>query len=146
MVSLLLKLHLLVLVFIALHDHMLSTGAVVGITLVVSTPLAFLLGALTASLAICLCWNPRRLKALPQTSTSNSTSTSLQRRSEPPHTARMEMEGNVAYHTNANEVQRINEVEQMEMEMEENAAYEQSRTPTKPILEQENLTYEPIPI
>ena len=129
------------LVFIA--PHVLSTGAVVGITLVVSTPLAFLLGALTASLVICLCWNPRRLKALPQTSTSDSTSTSLQRRSEPPHTARMEMEGNVAYHTNANEVQRMNEVE---MEMEENAAYEPSRTPTKPILEQENLTYEPIPI
>ena len=78
------------LVFIA--PHVLSTGAVVGITLVVSTPLAFLLGALTASLVICLCCSPR------------------------------------------------SEVEQMEMETDVNAAYVASRK------QEENLTYEPIPI
>ena len=76
-----------------------------GITFVMSSVAMFFLGALTSALVICLCYNPRRLKA-PQTSTSTSGTTSAL----PPgpvyeelttedkkRAGQMEMKGNVAY-------------------------------------------------
>ena len=46
-----------------------------AILVIVTAPVMFFLGALTSALVICLCYNPRRLKA-PQTSTSTSGTTS----------------------------------------------------------------------
>ena len=83
----------------------LSTGTTVAIAALTTFVLAFLLGAITASLVICLCYNPRRLKA-PQTSTSTSGTTSAlppgpvyeELTTEDKKRAdQMEMKGNVAY-------------------------------------------------
>ena len=81
----------------------------------------FFLGALTSALVICLCYNPRRLKA-PQTSTSTSGTTSAL----PPgpvyeelttedkkRAGQMEMKGNVAYGPSKNK-----------LPLEQNVAYE----------------------
>ena len=46
-----------------------------SISVIVTAVVMFFLGALTSALVICLCYNPRRLKA-PQTSTSTSGTTS----------------------------------------------------------------------
>ena len=94
----------MVLLFLGAPNE-LSTGPAVAITAVIIFIIAFLLGALTASLVICLCYIPRRLKA-PQTSTSTSGTTSAL----PPgpvyeelttgdkkRADQMEMKGNVAY-------------------------------------------------
>ena len=83
----------------------LSTGTAVAITALTTFVLAFLLGALTSALVICLCYIPRRLKA-PQTSTSTSGTTSAlppgpvyeELTTEDKKRAdQMEMKGNVAY-------------------------------------------------
>ena len=89
-----------VLFFLLLAGLSLSIGNVIAIVLVASLVM-FFLGALTASLVICLCYNPRRLKA-PQTSTSTSAlppgpvyeelTTEDKKRAD-----QMEMKGNVAY-------------------------------------------------
>ena len=99
----------------------LSTG-LVGIIVTVSTLVMFFLGALTASLVICLCYNPRRLKA-PQTSTSTSGTTTSALPPAPGQgsvyeeiatevTEPLEMRGNVAYET------------AKRLPMERNVAYE----------------------
>ena len=90
----------------------LSTGAAIAITAVIIFIIAFILGALTSALVICLCYNPRRLKA-PQTSTSTSGTTSAL----PPgpvyeelttgdkkRADQMEMKGNVAYGPSKNKL------------------------------------------
>ena len=90
--------------FCLLAGLSLSIGNVIAIVLVASLVM-FFLGALTASLVICLCYNPRRLKA-PQTSTSTSGTTSAlppgpvyeELTTEDKKRAdQMEMKGNVAY-------------------------------------------------
>ena len=107
-------------VFLLLAGLSLSIGNVIAIVLVASLVM-FFLGALTASLVICLCYNPRRLKA-PQTSTSTSGTTSAL----PPgpvyeelttedkkRAGQMEMKGNVAYGPSKNK-----------LPVEQNVAYE----------------------
>ena len=82
----------------------LSTGDTVAVVLVTAS-ITFFLGALTSALVICLCYNPRRLKA-PQTSTGTSGTTSAlplgpmyeELTTEDKKRAdQMEMKGNVAY-------------------------------------------------
>ena len=98
----------------------LSTEAAVAISAFISFILAFLLGALTSALVICLCYNPRSLKA-PQTSTSTSGTTSAlppgpvyeELTTEDKKRAdQMEMKGNVAYGSSK------------KLPLEQNVAYE----------------------
>ena len=105
----------------------LSTGAAVAITAVIIFIIAFLLGALYLQpLVICLCYNPRRLKA-PQTSTSTSGTTSAL----PP--------GPVYEELTTEDKKRA---DQSEMEMEGNVAY----GPSKKLPLEQNVAHEPLSV
>ena len=101
-----------------------STGLAVGITFAVNTLVMFFLGALTSALVICLCYNPRRLKA-PQTSTSTSGTTSAL----PP--------GPVYEELTTEDKKRADQ-----MEMKGNVAY----GPSKKLPVEQNVAYEPLSV
>ena len=89
-----------------------ATAVAVTISVIVTSIVMFFLGALTSALVICLCCNPRRLKA-PQTTTSGAnTPDALAMEGNEAYGQRMEMAENIAYDDVAKQ-----------MEIKENVAY-----------------------
>ena len=125
--SLPMQINCMVMLFLGTPNK-LSTGAAVAITTVIVFIIAFLLGALTASLVICVCYIPRRLKA-PQTNTSTSGTTSAL----PP---------GPVYEELTTEDKKRADQSLSEMEMEGNVAY----GPSKKLPVEQNVAYEPLSV
>ena len=86
-----------------------ATVVTVTISVIVTSTVMFLLGALTSALVICLCCNPRRLRA-PQTTTSGANALAME--GNEACGQRMEVAENIAYGDVAKQ-----------MEIKENVAY-----------------------
>ena len=118
-----------------------ATVVAVIISVIVTSIVMFLLGALTSVLVICLCCNPRRLRA-PQTNTSGAnTPDALAMEGNEAYGQRMEVAENSAYGDVAKQMEMKENVAYgdvaKQMEMKENVAY-------GPLTEQSTAVYERI--
>ena len=89
-----------------------ATAVAVTISVIVTSIVVFILGALTSALVICLCCNPRRLRAPHTTTSGANTPDALAMEGNEACGQRMEMAENSAYGDVAKQ-----------MEIKENVAY-----------------------